>query len=238
MRQSPGAVPVGVASLSWREDEAFTGQKFSQGSTGAAHVPWAGECISNRSLWKWINAGNGLTGLRTLNGLMWLECGPQASGNMWRGRWDWNPEKDGGRVITGWGQLFGALEPMMGIKVDWGMLRFMILKNHLSSRAESEGDGLRLKRQEGKSRNKWKDPAKKSYREADTIKTPALVAGFSSWCHGNWNRDSQERASLRRWRGHGFAQREAEKACWIIHIFGVVSLAKSRHVSSFWWRRS
>ena len=50
MRQSPGAVPVGVASLSWREDEAFTGQKFSQGSTGAAHVPWAGECISNRSL--------------------------------------------------------------------------------------------------------------------------------------------------------------------------------------------
>lgn len=36
------------------------------------------------------------------------------------------------------GQLFGALEPMMGIKVDCGMLRFIVLKNHLSSRVESE----------------------------------------------------------------------------------------------------
>lgn len=49
-RQSPGAVPVGMASLSSREEGAFTGQKVSEGSTGAAHVHWAGECISNRSL--------------------------------------------------------------------------------------------------------------------------------------------------------------------------------------------
>lgn len=49
-RQSPGAVPAGMASLPLREEGAFTGQKVSEGSTGAAHVHWAGECISNRSL--------------------------------------------------------------------------------------------------------------------------------------------------------------------------------------------
>lgn len=43
---------------------------------------------------------------------------------------------------------------MMGIKVDCGMLRFMVLKNHSSSKVESEGEGLRPKRQEGKSRDK------------------------------------------------------------------------------------
>lgn len=43
------------------------------------------------------------------------------------------------------GKLPVELEPLKGIKADCGMVIFIVLKNHLDSRKESEPKGLRLK---------------------------------------------------------------------------------------------